>query len=87
MAPSVLASEQIVARDDSTGDVLIKADGLFLAEVFSQVKPSQRPGPPRGFTLGQLSKTKTRYVALRNYPANTDVLVDYVYENPATPSR
>ena len=83
VSPAVIAAEDIVARDPGTGAVLIKADGLFLGEVFAQVKPSPQPGPSRGFSLGQLSKTKTRYADLRNYPENTAVTVDYVYDNPA----
>ncbi|HUG39389.1 MAG TPA: zinc-dependent metalloprotease [Longimicrobiales bacterium] len=83
VSPAVVAAEDIVARDAETGAVLIKADNLFLGEVFAQVKPSSQPGPQRGFSLGQLSKSKTRYVDLRNYPENTAVVVDYVYDNPA----
>ncbi|MBW3553936.1 MAG: zinc-dependent metalloprotease [Gemmatimonadetes bacterium] len=83
VSPAVVASQEIVARDAETGAVLIKADDLFLGEVFAQVKPSSPPGPQRGFALGQLSKSKTRYAELRNYPENTAVIVDYVYDNPA----
>lgn len=84
VSPAVLAAEEIVARDPETGDLLIKGDPLFLAETFAQVKPSPVPGSPqRGFALGNLSRTRTRYVDVRSYPLNTDVVVDYVYENPA----
>ena len=83
MSPSVIAAQDILARDTVTGALLIDADDLFLGEVLAQVKPSSRPGPQRGFSLGQLSKSKTRYVALDNYPENTAVVVDYVYDNPS----
>ncbi len=82
-SPAVVAAEKIVATDPETGDLLIEADNLFLGEVFGQVKPSSRPGPQRGFSLGQLSKSKTRYADVRSYPENTDVVVDYVYDNPS----
>lgn len=87
-SPAILASQHIEFTDSSQGKYLIKADGLFLKEMFHQVKPSYNPdykGPPR-FKLGKLSPDKTKYVAIRNYPENTDVIVDYVYENP-TPLR
>lgn len=83
VSPAVLAAAKIVARD-STGAVLVEADPLFKGEVFSQVKPSPNPNAgPRSFSLGSLSDDKTRIVEVRSYPLNTDVVVDYVYSNPA----
>lgn len=88
----VLASEKIQAMTvdtlDSLGNTtvryLIEADGIFLTETLSQIKPSRNPGaPPTAFSLGGLSSKKTKYMRLKNYPANTDVEVEYVYENPA----
>ena len=39
-----------------------------------------------GFKLGSLSK-KTRYDKIRNYPENTDVVVNYYYENKNPTNR
>jgi hypothetical protein len=85
ISPGVLASIEIAATDTATGEYLIKADDLFLTETLRQVKPSPRPGAPPGatFALGNLSKSKTRVVSVKSYPLNTDVVVEYVYENPA----
>ena len=85
VSPSVLASQEIVAEDRDKGEYLIKADPIFLSESLYQVKPSPNPEakPAQTFNLGTLSKDKTRYHSLKNYPLNTDVVVDYVYENPA----
>ena len=85
ISPALLASQEIVAEDAATGTYLIKADDLFLTEALSQIKPSPNPNarPGQSFTLGNLSKAKTKYTSLNNYPANTDVTVEYVYENPA----
>ena len=85
ISPGVLASIEIAATDTATGEYLIKADDLFLTETLRQVKPSPRPGAPpgAGFTLGSLSKSKTRVESIKSYPLNTDVVVTYVYENPA----
>jgi hypothetical protein len=82
ISPALLASEKIVARD-SSGTVLIKGDDLFLKEVFAQVKPSPNPNvkPGTRFALGTLSKDKTTIRAVKNYPLNTDVIVEYVYDN------
>lgn len=83
ISPAVVAVQEILAEDSTT--YLIKADDLFLTEAFAQVKPTPDPNsrPGQSFTLGSLSKSKTRVTSVKNYPANTDVTVDYVYENAA----
>lgn len=77
-------SEKIVATSgDKEKTYLIEADNLFLSEAIAQVKPSKMPGErPDAFSLGNLSK-KSKYLEIRNYPNNTDVSVEYVYDNPA----
>ena len=79
-----MASLKIEAHDKKNGLYLIKADGLFLKETFSQVKPPRFPGQrPTAFTLGNLDKNKTKINAIRNFPLNTDVAVEYVYSKPS----
>ena len=74
---AVLASEPVVARDD--GGVLISAANLFLKESLVMVK---QPGSDSGKSvLGRLSETKSKFTALRGYPDNTVVAVEYVFEN------
>ena len=82
---AILASQKIVAQDSLQSEYLIKADDIFLAEHFHQVKPTPNPTARPGtfFALGTLSKDKTKIAGIKNYPANTDIVVDYVYENPA----
>ncbi len=85
ISPALLAAIDIAATDTATGEYLIKADELFLTEALRQVKPT----PPTGaaaataFQLGSLSKSKTHVVSVKSYPLNTDVVVEYVYDNPA----
>lgn len=77
---AILASEVIKAEEN--GQLLIEADNLFLKETFLQVKPSKRPGQsPMSFTLGNLDKDKTKVNAIRNYPENIDLAIEYVYSN------
>lgn len=87
ISPSVVSVQEIVAEDSSS--YLVKVDDIFLTEALAQVKPSPNPNarPGQEFNLGSLSKSKTRYVSVRNYPANADVIVEYVYENPAPVNR
>lgn len=81
----IIASIKIKAQDEKTGDILIDAKSLFLSEALDQIKPSKAPGqkPGKRRTLGKLSKDKTKYLALHNYPENTDVTVEYVYDSAA----
>ncbi len=87
ISPAVVSVQDIVAEDADA--YLVKVDDIFLTEALAQVKPTPNPNarPGQDFNLGSLSKTKTRYVAVRNYPMNADVIVEYVYENPAPINR
>ena len=77
---SIVESEKILASDDHNNRYLIKADHLFLTETLSQVKPAKLPFLQFfSFSLGTLDKKKTRVNAIRSYPKNTDVAVEYVY--------
>ena len=79
ISSAIMLSEKIVATDSAKQNFLLKADGLFLKESLSQLKyPSFSP---RAFKLGMLSRSKTKYLGFRNYPENTDVSVEYVYDN------
>ena len=76
----VIISEEIIAKNNDKTRFLINADNIFLSESLQQVKYSY-PGGYKGFRLGNLSKSKTRYNKIRNYPENTDVVVNYFYES------
>ena len=80
ISEAILSSQKIVAEDHKTGEILIDASAVFLSESMQQIKPSARPGA-MGFQLGMLSKDKTKFVNLRNYAKNTDLIVEYVYDN------
>ncbi len=84
ISDAVLAVEKILSEDEATGDILIKADKLFLSEAFSQVSPSPNPDadPKKDFSLGKLDGDKSKILNLRSYPLNTDVEVEYVFNNP-----
>ena len=58
---------------------MVSADAMFLKEELQMVKPPSRPG--RKSALGKLSKTKSKVVDVANYPMNTELSVDYVYDN------
>ena len=78
----IIHSQKIQAMNSDKNEFLIKADDLFLSESFQQVKYINPMAKPGMFGLGGLSKDKNKYVQIKNYPKNTDVVVEYVYENP-----
>ncbi len=79
----VMAVTAIVAEDDE--GLLIEADDLFLSQALRQIKPSPKPDDKPGdkFRLGELSADKSKVLELRSYPQNADILVEYVFDNPA----
>jgi hypothetical protein len=83
ISPATVSVQDILASDSVS--YIVKADDVFLTEALTQIKPSPptTPPPTPSFTLGTLSKAKSRVVAVKNYPANTDIVVEYVYENPS----
>ncbi len=81
ISESILATEKIAAQD-SLGNVLLSADALFLSEKLHEVGSSSR-GASKGFKLGKLTREKTFYQAIKNYPENVDFVVSYGFDNPA----
>lgn len=81
---AVMASEKIIAQNEDGTEFLIEADNLFLSESLYQIKPGGSMLGSLGFGLGNLSKAKTHYHQIKNYPENSDIIVKYVYDNPAT---
>ena len=80
VSEGIMASLKIEASDEKKGLYLIKANDLFLKETLSQVKPPKFPGQSSSsFSLGNLDKNKTKINAIRNYPLNTDMAIEYVY--------
>jgi len=86
---AVLAVEDIAAEDEATGDLLIKADKIFLGENLLQIKFPLPEGADANstFTLGKLDADKSKIIATRSYPLNTDLEVEYVYNNPEPRAR
>jgi hypothetical protein len=84
ISDALLAVEKILAENEETGELLIKADKLFASEAFAQITPSPKPDadPKKDFSLGKLDKDKSKILHLRSYPLNTDVEVEYVFSNP-----
>lgn len=75
----VLATEKIEATSKDQSKYLIDGDALFLTEKMQLVKYPSQPGQPSA--LGSLSSNKTHILQINSYPENTEIKVEYVYEN------
>lgn len=70
---------KIEAQDTENDAYLIESSSLFMGETFTRLKRVY-PSSYRGFQLGKMSKSKSRLLTLNNYPENTDVRVELVFE-------
>ncbi len=75
----VLAAEKIEATSKDQTKYLIDGDALFLTEKMQLIKYPSQPGQPAA--LGSLSANKTHILQINSYPENTEIKVEYVYEN------
>ena len=88
ISDAVIASGKVLAKNDKKGEYLIDATSLFLSETFTRVKRPRRPGrSPLAFSLGKLDKNKSKINEIKNYPENTNVKTEYVYNNPSILNR
>jgi len=91
-----LASLKIEAETAADGDTparyLVDLGKLLQGEDLHQVKPT----PPQGnnnnnnqnaFSLGRLQSSLTRVTQARAYPQNTDIVVEYVFQETAPRNR
>jgi hypothetical protein len=84
ISDAIMATGKILASDIKKGEYLIDANGLFLSETFTRIKGPKRPGSsPFAFSLGRFDKTKSKINEIKNYPENTNVKTEYVYNNPS----
>ena len=82
VSSAILASSTIVS--ERKNEYLIDVDNLFLTEAIHQISRGFVPGSvnKNPFKIGRLAKERTKYLNVKNYPENTDVIVQYVYTNP-----
>lgn len=82
ISSAILASPEIVSISEKEDRFLVKADEVFLKEFFRQLKPGKdKDDKEERFSLGSLSKERTRFIDSRSFPDNTLFRVQYVFEN------
>lgn len=82
ISESVLVSTKIKHEED--GKIAISLQDLVKNEDLHRVSPmpSRNPEADKNrFKPGKFSKNKSRIASINNFPENTHVVVDYVYEN------
>lgn len=76
-------STKILAHDKTEKIFLIDANKIFLSEVLTRVKYPKRPGSSSSsFSLGSFDKGKSKINEIKNYPENTNLKTEYIYNNP-----
>jgi hypothetical protein len=80
---AVLGDFKIEAEDEETGECLISVSEFFLGDNLTPVVdlPDPKAKPHEVFGVGTLSAERSKIRDIRNYPANTDVIVEYVFQN------
>ena len=81
---ATIASGKILVADTKKGEYLIDATKLFLSETFTRIKGPRFPGQsPFAFSLGRFDSNKSKINEIKNYPENTNIKTEYVYNNPS----
>ncbi len=84
ISEGILFSGNLVGQDEAKKLYLIKADDLFISENLHQIKfPSFPGGGLPGFSLGSIAKDKSKYSSIKSFPKNSDVIIEYAFDNPA----
>ena len=86
ISKSIMLSSKIFAIDTTKSRYLIKGSEIFLTEKLLQIKHYVNPKSKR-FSLGKLNKEKSKYIDIRNYPKNSEIVVQYSYDNPIPKNR
>ena len=83
LSHAIISSNKILAEDKENNTFLIDINDLFISEKFKRVKQPKRPkSSPSSFSLGSFDKEKSKVLHINNYPENTNLKTEYVYNNP-----
>ncbi len=81
ISPAILFSAKIEAGSPEEKQYLIKADPLFLKDVLGVIDVTAFSKNPNAFKLGGINGEKTKYIDVRGYDENVDVIVEYAFDN------
>lgn len=83
VTPAVLASVPIEITSEDGASFLIPVTDLFKGEELSRISPVYPPWyEPPSYALGGINPAKSKIHDPSNYPENTEIPVEYVFDNP-----
>jgi hypothetical protein len=80
ISDAVIFSGDIKGMSSKQDTMLIEANELFMKETLAQIEPPQSRNN-RVYKVGRLTNDMTKIKDIRNYPENTNVMVEYVFLN------
>ncbi len=81
---SVIESIGIVKTNKDKDKILIEVTSLFLSEALTKIhSPRDRDDSDKKFSIGSISRSKSSINNIYNYPKNSDIEVDYVFNSPS----
>ena len=84
ISDAIFYSTKVLAVDENTGEYLIDVNKMFISETLTRIKYPKRPGSSSSsFSLGSFDKEKSKVQEIKNYPENTNLKTEYVYNNPS----
>ena len=83
ISEAIFFSTKILSEDKANELFLIDVDKLFISEILTRIKRLRRPGSSSSsFSLGNFDRGKSKIEEIKNYPENTNLKTEYVYNNP-----
>ena len=84
VSSALLATEAIKATSEDEKSYLIPVDKLFLSEALIKLIPEKNPKDKNAgkYGPGKLNGGKSKVTNINNYPENSDVIVDYIFDGP-----
>ena len=84
ISEAIFYSTKILAEDKENDLFLIDVNKMFISETLTRIKYPKRPGSSSSsFSLGSFDKEKSKVKEINNYPENTNLKTEYVYNNPS----
>lgn len=83
LKPAVLATVPIETTSEDGASFLIPVTDLLKGEELARIKPVYPPWyEPPSYALGGINPEKSKILDPSNYPENTEIPVEYVFDNP-----
>lgn len=79
---SIIASLPIELEDKASGELLVDWTDVLTSEQLYPVRPPKKEQDKLSLSLGSVANPASKVIGLHNYPANSDVVVEYTFAQP-----